>query len=166
MLVVDSQRQQFENWINNCSIKEPEKTNFYNWIVHSPLDIYIPKIPPVEYSIGSHQRGFVFDILVHINGIDWLNYSNENYISLDSEVNHYLNWIEKVPSSRFSIDEREEYFWDCSPKDDYPRYVETFKALKKISVVVVQEYWKTIELIEGYWKSKVLEKTPINNLHQ
>ena len=157
MLVINSQRQDFENWMNNAAIKEPEKTNFQNWIYNSPLDIYIPKIPPVECSIGSHKRGFVFDILVYINGIDWLNYIN---------VNYFLNWIEKVPFSCFSIDEREEYFWDCSPKDDYPRYVETFKALKKISVVVVQEYWKTIELIEGYWKSKVLEKTPINNLHQ
>ena len=166
MLVINSQRQDFENWMNNAAIKEPEKTNFQNWIYNSSLDIYIPKIPPVECSIGSHKRGFVFDILVYINGIDWLNYINVNYISVDSEVNYFLNWIEKVPSSRFSIDEREEYFWDCSPKDDYPRYVETFKALKKISVVVVQEYWKTIELIEGYWKSKVLEKTPINNLHQ
>ena len=157
MLVINSQRHEFENWMNNAAIKEPEKTNFHKWIYDSPLDIYIPKIPPVECSIGSHKRGFVFDILVYINGIDWLNYIN---------VNYFLNWIEKVPSSCFSIDEREEYFWDCSPKDDYPRYVETFKALKKISVVVVQEYWKTIELIEGYWKSKVLEKTPINNLHQ
>ena len=92
-----------------------------------------------------------------------MNYINVNYISVDSEVNYFLNWIEKVPSSRFSIDEREEYFWDCSPKDDYQRYVNTFRALKKVSVVVVEEYWKTKELIEEYWKSKVLEKKLTNN---
>ena len=158
MFVVNSQRQEFEIWMNNAAIKEPEKTNFYNWIIKSPVDIFIPKIPPVECSIGSYQRGFVFDILVHINGIDWLNYSNQNYISIDSEVNDFLNWIEKVPFGRFSIDEREEYFWDCSPKDDYQRYVNTFRALKKVSVVVIEEYWKTKELIEEYWKSKILEK--------
>ena len=166
MLVINEQREEFENWMNNAAIKEPEKTNFHNWIYSCPLDIYIPKIPPVECSIGSHKRGFVFDILVYINGIDWLNYINVNYISVDSEVNYFLNWIEKVPSSRFSIDEREEYFWDCSPKDDYQRYVNTFRALKKVSVVVVEEYWKTKELIEEYWKSKVLEKKLSNNLHQ
>ena len=74
MFVVNSQRQEFESWMDNAAIKEPEKTNFYNWIIKSPVDIFIPKIPPVECSIGSNQRGFVFDILVHINGIDWLNY--------------------------------------------------------------------------------------------
>ena len=137
MLVINEQRQEFDRWMNNAVIKEPEKTNFQNWIYDSPLDIYMPKIPPVECSIGSHKRGFVFDILVQINGIDWLNYINANYISLDSEVNHFLNWIEKVPSSQFSLDEREEYFWDCSPKDDYQRYLDTFKAHKKISVYLI-----------------------------
>ena len=160
MLVINSQRQEFEKWMNNTAIKEPEKTNFHNWIVNSPLDIYIPRIPPVECSIGSHQRGFVFDILVHINGIDWLNYSNENYISLDSEVNHFLNWIEKVPSSRVSIDERVDYynFPAHFKKDDYQHYIDTLKALKKVSVVVIEEYWKTKKLIEEYWETKVLEK--------
>ena len=98
--------------------------------------------------------------MVHINAIDWLNYSNENYISLDSEVNHYLNWIEKVPSSRFSIDENVDY---CNypahiEKDDYRHYIDTLKALNKVSVVVIEEYWKTKKLIEEYWKTKVLEK--------
>ena len=145
MLVINEQRQAFENWINNAAIKEPEKTNFHKWIYDSPLDIYIPKIPPVECSIGSHQRRFVFDILIHINGIDWLNYSNENYISLDSEVNHFLNWIEKVPTSSFFIDEREDYcnFPAHFPGDDYQHYVDTFKAYKKVSIVLIEEYEKT-----------------------
>ena len=43
--------------MQNSVIKEPEKENFYNWIVSSPFDIYIPKIPPVECSLGSYQRG-------------------------------------------------------------------------------------------------------------
>ena len=47
MLVINEQRQAFENWMNNAAIKEPEKTNFHNWIVSSPINIYIPRIPPV-----------------------------------------------------------------------------------------------------------------------
>ena len=50
MFVVNSQRQEFENWIKNSSIKEPERKNFFNWIVNSPIKIYIPKIPPVDAS--------------------------------------------------------------------------------------------------------------------
>ena len=157
MLVINSQQQEFERWMQNTAIKEPEKENFYNWIVNSPVDIYIPKIPPVECSIGSYQRGFVFDILVHINGIDWLNYSNQNYISIDSEVNDFLNWIEKVPFGRSSIDERYEYLYDHSPEDDYQLFIDTLKVLKKVSVVVIEEYWRTKELIQEYWKIKVSE---------
>ena len=154
MFVVSSQRQEFESWMDNAAIKEPEKTNFYNWIIKSPVDIFIPKIPPVEYYMGLHQRGFVFDILVNINGIDWFNYSNErySYISLDSEVNHWLDWIEKVPSKNFLIDEREDYYNFPShfPEDDYQHYIDTFKAFKKVSVVVVEEYWKTKELEKNF----------------
>ena len=56
-----------------------------------------------------------------------------------------LDWIEKVPSSRFSIDKREDYYNFPShfPEDDYQHYIDTFKAFKKVSVVVVEEYWKT-----------------------
>ena len=157
MLVINSQRQEFERWMQNTAIKEPEKENFYNWIINSPVDIYIPKIPPVECSIGSYQRGFVFDILVHINGIDWLNYSNQNYISIDSEVNDFLNWIEKVPFGRSSIDENYQYLYDYSPEDDYQLFIDTLKVLKKVSVVVIEEYWRTKELIQEYWKTKVSE---------
>ena len=140
MLVINSQRQEFEKWMNNTAIKEPEKTTFHNWIVNSPLDIYIPRIPPLECSIGSHQRGFIFDILVHINGIDWLNYSNENYISLDSEVNHFLNWIEKVPTRRLFVDEREDYYSFAAhyPYDDYQHYMNTLKAYKRVSVYLIE----------------------------
>ena len=150
MLVINEQRQAFENWMNNAAIKETEKTNFQKWIYDSPLDIYIPKIPPVECSIGLHKRGFVFDILVYINGIDWLNFINVNYISVDSEVNYFLNWIEKVPSSRFSIDEREEYLYDHFSEDDYQLFIDSLKVLKKVSVVVVEEYWKTKELEKNF----------------
>ena len=147
MLIVNSQRQQFENWINNYSIKEPEKTNFYNWIVNSPLDIFIPRIPPIECGSELYQREFRFDIGVHINGIDWFHYSNEkySYISIDSEVNHFLNWIEKVPTSSFFIDKREDYcnFPAHFPGDDYQHYVDTFKAYKKVSIVLIEAYEKT-----------------------
>ena len=50
-----------------AAIKEPEKTNFYNWIIKSPVDIFIPKIPPVgcvTKGVDFKRRGFVFDILV------------------------------------------------------------------------------------------------------
>ena len=72
MLVINEQRQEFENWMNNAAIKEPEKTNFQNWIYNSPLDIYIPKIPPVGCTISAgwcqgDYNGYVFDLsLIHI----------------------------------------------------------------------------------------------------
>ena len=132
MLVINSQQKEFERWMQNTVIKEPEKENFYNWIINSPVDIYIPKIPPVECSIGSYQRGFVFDILVHINGIDWLNYSNQNYISIDSEVINYLNWIGDIPTGHFLIDKRTGYF--------------DKKAHKKISVYLIKEDEKFYEI--------------------
>ncbi len=160
MFVVNSQRQEFESWINNAAINEPDKTNVHNWIVNSPVDIFITRIPPVECWIGANQRGFIFDIGVHIDGIDWFNYSNErySYISIDSEVNHFLNWIEQVPNSRFSIDEREDYccFPIHFPEDDYQNYIETLKAYKKVSFVLIEEYLKT----------KELEKNFTINLHQ
>ena len=150
MLVINSQRQEFERWINNSEIKEPEKTSFFHWIVDSPIDIFIPRIPPVGCFIGIHQRGFVFDIGIHIDGIDWFNYSNENYsyISMDSEVNHFLNWIEQVPTSRFSIDKRVDYynFPMNFSEDDYQPNIDTFKAYKKVSIVLIEEYWETKEL--------------------
>ena len=67
-------------------------------------------------------------------------------------MNHWLDWIEKVPSSRFSIDEREDYynFPLHFPEDDYQHYIDTFKAFKKVSVVVVEEYWKTKELEKNF----------------
>ena len=157
MFVINSQRQEFESWMDNAAIKEPEKTNFYNWIIKSPVDIFIPKIPPVgclTKGVDFYPRGFVFDILVNINGIDWFNYSNErySYISLDSEVNNWLDWIEKIPSKNFLIDEREDYYNFPShfPEDDYQHYIDTFKAFKKVSVVVVEEYWKTKELEKNF----------------
>ena len=89
--------------------------------------------------------------------VDWFNYSNQNYISIDSEVNDFLNWIEKVPFGRSSIDERYEYLYDHSPEDDYQLFIDTLKVLKKVSVVVIEEYWRTKELIQEYWKTKVSE---------
>ena len=134
MLVINEQRQAFENWMNNAAIKEPEKTNFQNWIYNSPLDIYIPKIPPVECSIGSHKRGFVFDITVSIDHFDWMSYINKEYkyISIDSEVINYLNWIGDIPTSHFSIDQRTAYF--------------DKKAHKKISVYLIKEDEKFYEI--------------------
>ena len=134
MLVINEQRQEFENWMNNAAIKEPEKTNFYNWIYNNPLDIYIPKIPPVECSIGSHKRGFVFDITVSIDHFDWMSYINKEYkyISIDSEVINYLNWIGDIPTSHFSIDQRTAYF--------------DKKAHKKISVYLIKEDEKFYEI--------------------
>ena len=149
MLAINEQRQEFENWMNNAAIKEPDKTNFHNWIVSSPINIYIPRIPPVEcwLSAGSCQgkyNGYVFDISVHIDHFDWMSYINKeySYISIDSEVNKYLNWIGDIPTGRFSIDHRTGYFHE----KDYKNKVLIKKAYKKISVALIKEDWKFHEI--------------------
>ena len=131
MLVINEQRQAFENWMNNAAIKEPEKTNFFNWIIDSPIDIYIPRIPPVGCLISAgwcqgDYNGYVFDILANIDQFDWMSYINKeySYISIDSEVINYLNWIGDIPTGRFSIDKRTGYFEK--------------KASKKISVSLIK----------------------------
>ena len=132
MLVHPLQRKEFETWIGNSSIKEPEGKNFFNWIVNSPVQIYIPRIPPVRCSISAgwcigDYNGYVFDITVSIDHFDWMSYINKEYkyISIDSEVINYLNWIGDIPTSRFSIDQRTGYF--------------DKKAHKKISVYLIKE---------------------------
>jgi len=131
MLVVKSQRQEFENWMNSAAIKEPEKTNFHNWIVNSPIDIYIPRIPPVRCSISAgwfegDYNGYTFDILANIDQFDWMSYINKeySYIQIDSDVINYLNWIGDIPIGRFSIDKRTGYYEK--------------KASKKISVSLIK----------------------------
>ena len=139
MLVHPPQRKEFENWIGNSSIKEPERKNFFNWIVNSPVQIYIPRIPPVRCSISAgwcigDYNGYVFDITVSIDHFDWMSYINKEYkyISIDSEVINYLNWIGDIPTSRFSIDQRTGYF--------------VKKAHKKISVYLIKEDEKFYEI--------------------
>ena len=139
MLVINEQRQEFENWMNNAAIKEPEKTNFQNWIYNSPLDIYIPKIPPVGCTISAgwcqgYYNGYVFDITVSIDHFDWMSYINKeySYISIDSEVINYLNWIGDIPTGHFLIDKRTGYF--------------DKKAHKKISVYLIKEDEKFYEI--------------------
>ena len=139
MLVHPSQRKEFENWIGNSSIKEPERKNFFNWIVNSPVQIHIPRIPPVRCSISAgwcigDYNGYVFDITVSIDHFDWMSYINKEYkyISIDSEVINYLNWIGDIPTSHFSIDQRTGYF--------------DKKAHKKISVYLIKEDEKFYEI--------------------
>ena len=84
MLVINEQRQEFENWMNNAAIKEPVKTNFFYWIIDSPIDIYIPRIPPVGCSISAgwcqgDYNGYLFDILADIDYFDWMSYINKEY---------------------------------------------------------------------------------------
>ena len=117
MLVHPPQRKEFENWIGNSSIKEPERKNFFNWIVNSPVQINILRIPPVRCSIKKgwclgYYNGYVFDITISIDHFDWMNYINKEYkyISIDSEVINYFNWIGDIPTCRFSIDQRTGYF--------------------------------------------------------
>ena len=131
MLVVKSQKEKFEDWISNASIKISERKNFQNWIVNSPIDIYIPRIPPVGCSISAgwcegDYNGYVFDILVNIDQFDWMNYINKeySYIPIDSDVINYLNWIGDIPTGRFSIDKRTGYYEK--------------KASKKISVSLIK----------------------------
>ena len=139
MLVIKSQREEFENWISSASIEESEKKKFKNWIVNSPIDIYIPRIPPVGCLISAgwcqgDYNGYVFDILANIDQFDWMSYINKEYkyISIDSEVINYLNWIGDIPTSRFSIDQRTGYF--------------DKKAHKKISVYLIKEDEKFYEI--------------------
>ena len=149
MLVINSQRKEFENWIANSLIKEPERKKFHNWIVNSPIDIYIPRIPPVGCSISAgwcqgDYNGYVFDIIVHIDHFDWMSYINKeySYIPIDSEVINYLNWIGDIPTSRFSIDQRIGYFY----KEDYKNKVHIKKVYKKISVALIKEDWEFNEI--------------------
>ena len=141
MFAFSSQRKEFENWIKNSSIKEPERKNFFNWIVNSPIKIYIPKIPPVGCSISAgwcrgDYNGYVFDITASIDHFDWMSYINKeySYISIDSEVVNYLNWIGDIPTGRFSIDQRTGYF--------------DKKVYKKVSVYLIKEDENFFE-IEG-----------------
>ena len=149
MLVIKSQREEFENWISNASIKESERKKFENWVVNSPIDIYIPRIPPVGCLISAgwcqgDYNGYVFDILANIDQFDWMSYINKeySYISKDSEVINYLNWIGDIPTGRFSIDQRTGYFHE----KDYKNKVLIKKAYKKISVALIKEDWKFHEI--------------------
>ena len=140
MLVVKSQKEKFEDWISNASIKISERKNFQNWIVNSPIDIYIPRIPPVGCSISAgwcqgDYNGYVLDILANIDQFDWMSYINKeySYIPIDSDVINYLNWIGDIPTGRFSIDKRTGFYEK--------------KASKKISVslIKVDEQFNQIE---------------------
>ena len=115
------------------------KKKLFNWIENSPIQIHIPRIPPVRCSISAgwcigDYNGYVFDITVSIDHFDWMSYINKEYkyISIDSEVINYLNWIGDIPTSRFSIDQRTGYF--------------DKKAHKKISVYLIKEDEKFYEI--------------------
>ena len=117
MLVVKSQKEKFEDWISNASLKESERKRFSNWVLNSPIDIYIPRIPPIGCSISAgwcqgDYNGYIFDILANIDYFDWMSYINKeySYIQIDSEVINYLNWTGDIPTGRFSIDQRTGYF--------------------------------------------------------
>ena len=131
MLVINSQKKEFNDWISNASIKESERKKFQNWILNSPIDIYIPRIPPVGCLISAgwcqgYYNGYVFDIIANIDQFDWMSYINQeySYIQIDSEVINYLNWIGDIPTIRYSIDQRTGYFEK--------------KASKKISVSLIK----------------------------
>ena len=149
MLVIKSQKEEFEDWISNASIKESERKKFQNWVINSPIDIYIPRIPPVGCLISAgwckgDYNGYVFDILANIDQFDWMSYINKeySYISIDSEVINYLNWIGDIPTGRFSIDKRTGYFAKKASKkisvslikiDDQFYEIEAEKKVKKIA---------------------------------
>ena len=141
MLVCNSQREEFENWINNSSLKEPERKRFFYWIINSPIDISLLNIPPVRCRLRSGKfrdfyNGYVFDIVADIDYFDWMSYLNKeySYITIDSEVIHYLNWIGDIPTGRFSIDQRTGYFH----RKDYKKKKHIEKAYKKISVGLIK----------------------------
>ena len=131
MLVIKSQREEFEHWISNASIIDTERKKISNWVLNSPIDIYIPRIPPIGCWISAgwcqgDYNGYVLDILANIDQFDWMSYINKeySYIQLDSEVISYLDWIRCIPTGRFSIDQRTGYFEK--------------KASKKISVSLIK----------------------------
>ena len=131
MLVVKSQKEKFEAWISNASIKESERKKFSHWVLNSLIDIYIPRIPPVGCSISAgwcegDYNGYVFDILANIDQFDWMSYINKeySYSPIDSDVINYLNWIGDIPTGRFSIDKRTGFYEK--------------KASKKISVSLIK----------------------------
>ena len=139
MLVIKSQREEFEDWISNASISDTERKRFSNWVLNSPINIYIPRIPPVGCSISAgwcqgDYNGYVFDILADIDHFDWMSYINKeySYIPIDSEVINYLNWIGDIPTGRFSIDQRTGYFKK--------------KVYKKISVSLIKVDWQFYEI--------------------
>lgn len=141
MLVIKSQKKEFEDWISNSSISDNERKEFSNWVLNSPINIYIPRIPPVTCCLSAgwcqgSYNGYVFDIIVHIDHFDWMSYINKeySYISIDSEVIKYLNWIGDIPTGRFSIDKRTGYFHE----EDYKNKVHIEKAYKKISVGLIK----------------------------
>ena len=117
MLVIKSQREEFEDWISNASISDTERKRFSNWVLNSPINIYIPRIPPIGCWISAgwcqgDYNGYIFDILANIDYFDWMSYINKeySYIQIDSEVINYLNWIGDIPIGRFSIDQRTGFF--------------------------------------------------------
>ena len=141
MLVIKSQREEFEDWISNASIIDNERKKFSNWVLNSPIDIYIPRIPPIGCWISAgwcqgDYNGYIFDILANIDYFDWMSYINKeySYIPIDSEVINYLNWIGDIPTGRFSIDKRTGYFHE----EDYKNKVHIEKAYKKISVALIK----------------------------
>ena len=84
MFVIHSQKEQFEDWISNSRINETERKKIYNWIVNSPVDIYIPRIPPVRCSISAgwcqgDYNGYVVDIIAHIDYFDWMSYKCKEF---------------------------------------------------------------------------------------
>ncbi|OUL43993.1 hypothetical protein B0W81_00855, partial [Prochlorococcus sp. HOT_208_60] len=108
----------------------------------------IPKIPPEGCSISAgwcrgDYNGYVFDLTVSIDHFDWMNYINKeySYISIDSEVVNYLNWIRDIPTSLFSIDQRNGYF--------------NKKVYKKVSVYLIKgdEKFYEIEGIKSFPKN-------------
>ena len=88
-------------------------------------------------------------------GISWG--INEGFKSLSEKLDDLIPFEGKVPFGRSSIDENYQYLYDHSPEDDYQLFIDTLKVLKKVSVVVIEEYWRTKELIQEYWKTKVSE---------
>ena len=149
MLVIKSQKEEFKDWLSNASIKESERKRFSNWVFNSPINIYIPRIPPVGCSISAgwcqgDYNGYVFDILADIDHFDWMSYINKeySYIPIDSEIIKYLNWIGDIPTGRFLIDQRTGYFH----KEDYKNKVHIEKAYKKISVALIKKDWEFYEI--------------------
>ena len=69
-------------------------------------------------------------------------------------VDAFTELTEEKAAGNYTFREDAWFFPSHFPEDDYQHYIDTFKAFKKVSIVVTEEYWKTKELEKDFTASK------------